>query len=134
MRDSWEQVNAGTVRHAAPGASFLPDRLEIAAGADQPPRAPRLDRLEQGAGGVADLLLDGLVFVERLVAGRIGLEIADIAVELRRHAGRGQAHEAQPVAERAADILRALHVAMDDDREEPPLEMARIGPAGELQL
>ena len=79
------------------------------------PGAARLDRFEQGAGGVPHLLLDRLVLVERLVAGRIGLPIADIAVELGGDAGGDEVHEAQPVGEAAADILGALDVAMDDD-------------------
>src|SRR3546814_3359339 len=77
------------------------------------PISPGLHRFQQGSRRVADFLLDGGVLVEGVVAGRIGLPIADIAVELGRDAGGCEAHEAEPVDQRAADTLGALDVAMD---------------------
>src|SRR5882757_11506714 len=68
-------------------------------GLGQRAAAQQLHRLYQRAGGVARLFLEGPVMVERIVAGRIGLVIAHVAVELCGLAGRDQPYIVQPVDE-----------------------------------
>ena len=63
--------------------------------------AHQLHGLDQGARGVARLLLEGLVAIERVVVGGIGFVVADIAVELGGMAGRDQAQVFQPVDQEA---------------------------------
>src|SRR4030095_6174455 len=63
------------------------------------PAAYELHRLHQGPRGVARLFLQRLVAVERVMAGGVGLVVADIAVELGGVTGRDQADVAQAGAE-----------------------------------
>ena len=63
------------------------------------------------------------VAVERVVAGRVGLVVADVAVEPRLRAGVDQAHPVEPVAEAAAQALRCRR-----RRRAPPRR--RRGPPG----
>src|SRR5665213_1332779 len=48
-------------------------------------------------------------------------------------AGLDEADISQPVGQDTPEILDAGGIAVDDDTEEPPGKMLRIGPAGELQ-
>src|SRR5436190_21316119 len=73
-----------------------PRVLQLHAGGDEPAFAFRGDRVHQGARRVAHFLLEGLVTIECLVAGRIGLVVADIPVKLRSRAGRYHVHVARP--------------------------------------
>jgi hypothetical protein len=66
------------------------------------------------------------------VAGRVGLPVADVAVELGEPPGRDEVHVAQPVRDAVADVLRTLDVAVNDDREQPAAGVAGIVPAFEL--
>src|SRR2546429_9528768 len=50
---------------------FRPRVLQIGTGCDQPSLALCRDGLHQGAGGIADFLLKGIIAVERVVACRI---------------------------------------------------------------
>jgi hypothetical protein len=77
-------------------------------------------------------LLDRLVAVELVVARGVGLPIADEAVELGKPPGRDEVHVAQPVRDAVTDVLGALDVAVNDDREQPAGEVAGIVPAFEL--
>ena len=54
----------------------------------EPSTAHQLHGLDQGARGVARLLLEVLVAIESVVIRGIGLVVADIAVELGGMAGR----------------------------------------------
>ena len=63
---------------------------------------------------VAGLLLHRVVLVERVVAGRVRLVVADEAVEAGLVAGIDQAHPVEPVGERAARALDAGDVAVHD--------------------
>ena len=81
---------------------FLPRPIQPFAGVDQASGPLFLDGGEQGMGGIAHLLLDGAVPIQRIVAGRIGLPIADVAVELGARPGRLQLHEAKPVGQASA--------------------------------
>ena len=68
------------------------------------------------------------------MVGGIRLPVADIAVEFGARAGGRQLHETQPVRDRAPHVLGALDVAVNDDREQPAGQMARIIPAVEFDL
>ena len=60
-----------------------------------------LHRLHQRARGVARFLLHAVILVERVVAGGIGLHVADVAAELRLMAGLDQAHVGEPAVQSA---------------------------------
>jgi hypothetical protein len=48
------------------------------------------------------------------VTRRVGLPIADIAVEFRAVSSRFKVHRRQPIAERVAGVLDAFGIAMRD--------------------
>src|SRR5215208_8231880 len=73
-------------------SSLRPDVAQPGIGLGELSAAHQLHGLDQGAGGVARLLLEGLVAIERVVVRGIGLVVADIAVELGSVSGRDQAH------------------------------------------
>ena len=91
--------------------------------------ALRNQRLGKRQRGIAHFALYRRVGVERLVAGGVGLPVADVAVEFGLRSRRRQLHEAQPVGDRAPDVLGSLDVAMHHHREQAAGEMARIVPA-----
>src|SRR6266852_2522148 len=78
-------------------ASLWPNLAQPAVGLCQLSAAQELHGLDQRAGGVAGLFLESLVAVERVMAGGVGFEVADIAVELGGMAGRDQTHVLEPV-------------------------------------
>src|SRR5918993_1461006 len=119
-----------TARSTSTPLVFTPHFASV----DQLARALLLHRPKQGACCVAHLLLHVVVGVQLLMAGRIGLPIADVAVQFGSRAGRLELHEAQPVRQASADVLRALHIPVDDDREHPAFQVPRVGPVGEFQL
>src|SRR5215218_4389246 len=79
--------------------------------------AHQLHGLDQGARGVARLLLEGLVAIERIVVRGIALVVADIAVELGGMAGRDQAHVLEPVDQVAAQVFAARGIGVHHDRK-----------------
>ena len=52
--------------------------------------------------------------IELGVTRRVGLPIADIAVEFRAVSSRLKVHRRQPIAERVAGVLDAFGIAMRD--------------------
>lgn len=86
----------------------------------------------EGERSVAHLFLERGVTIESLVAGRVGLEVADVAVEHGGGSSGDQAYSREPVMEIAADISRPLRITMHDYGEYPVGEVFRIVPS--LQL
>src|SRR5215213_5065646 len=68
-------------------SSLRPDVMQPGIGLCELSATQQFHGLDQGARGVARLFLEGLVAIERVVAGGIGLVVADIAVELGSMAG-----------------------------------------------
>src|SRR5262245_40850042 len=91
-------------------SSLLSWLLQPVAGADQLPRLTRLNGLQKRPRCVSHLVLNCLVAVESLMAGRIGLPVTDVAVEFGRNARRDQMHESQPVDKASANIFGPLHI------------------------
>ena len=83
---------------------------------------------------VAHLLLEILVLVELVMARRIRLVIADVAVDAAPGGRPGSVpcRVSQSVSD-APQILGARRIAVHDDREQPAREMPRIVPALELE-
>ena len=75
---------AGVGARRPTGPLLLPRLRQRRADLRQPAGAARVQRLGERQGGVAHLLLHRRVGVERLVAGGVGLPVADVAVELGR--------------------------------------------------
>src|SRR5690242_6488075 len=73
-----------------------------------------LDGLDEGARGVARLLLEGAVGIERDVACRIGFIVADITIDRGAVACAQEADVGKPVRERTPQCLRACRIAMHD--------------------
>src|SRR5690242_14308684 len=94
----------------------------------------QLDRLHQGPCRVARLLLKGAVGVERRMALRIGLIVADVAVDGGFVTGAQQAHIAEPVGQRTTQGLGAGGIAMDHDGKSAAGEMTRVVPTLYLEI
>ena len=70
--------------------------------------------------------------IKIIVAGRVWLPIADIAVEDRGRPSGFKVHRTEPIAKRAPRIQDTLRVAMNDDRKSSSGKMARIIPSLEF--
>jgi hypothetical protein len=73
-----------TMRNSVLESLFWPGLIQSFARQDELSGTLRLNGLCQSQGGVAHFLLKGSIAIERLMARRIGLVIADIAVDLGR--------------------------------------------------
>jgi hypothetical protein len=92
------------------------------------------DGFEQRTGSVPRFLLQSVVGIERGVAGRIGLPVADIAIELRQRSGWEETQAAKPVRDAVPDVFRPFRIAMHDDREQPPSQVGWVIPAAKFDL
>jgi hypothetical protein len=123
------------VRCRAQGRRLLLPRLpQVFAGGYEPAFELGAHPVEQRAGGVAHLLLNGGVGIEIGVAGGVWFPVSDISVELRGRSGGANVHEAKPIGNAPSHVLDTLDVPMHDDGEQPTREMAGIIPALELDL
>jgi hypothetical protein len=75
-----------------------------------------------------------VVGIERGVAGRIGLPVADIAIELSQRSGWEETQAAKPVRDAVPDVFRPFRIAMHDDREQPPSQVGWVIPAAKFDL
>src|SRR5262249_1071695 len=71
--------------------------------------------------------------IEVVMAGRVRPHVSDIAAELGQMSRFDQLHIGEPVGQTLAQRADACSIAMHDDGEHPPGEMARVMPAGELK-
>ena len=77
-----------------------------------------LDGLNEGMGGGAGVILHAFILVEVDLGPLAGLNHADVG---------------ELVAEDAPQVLGAGNVAVHDDREQPPRQVARIIPASQFK-
>src|SRR5262245_29273668 len=78
-------------------SSLRSHRLQACVGPRKLAAAQQLHRLHQRARGVARLLLQGAIAIQRFMAGRVRFVVAEVAVELGHGTGRDQAHVLGPV-------------------------------------
>ena len=115
--------NAGRLIWAAAGAGRV-------SGSGSLPARLQLHRLDHRARDVARFALHALVGVERVVARRIRLVVADVAVErAARSPASIEAHPVEPVGQRAAHGLDAGDVAVDEHAVHAAGEVLRVVPA-----
>src|SRR6185436_7482417 len=87
-----------------------PRIADAAVGPLELPVASQGDRIDDRTRGVADLLLDGGIAIERIMARRVRLVVADVAIDCG--AGRlDEIHVRQPSGQRVPERLRAGGVA-----------------------
>src|SRR5690349_3950983 len=103
-------ASLGRRGHAARTRSFRPRlRLGRALGLELA-RAQRAHRTRERAAGDARVFLHRGIAIERVMARRIRLVVADVAIDPRLEARPDEPHPVEPVAQRAARGLDARDV------------------------
>jgi hypothetical protein len=75
---------------------------EVAAGILQLAGMGEFYGIAERTGGIPDLLLEGMVFIQCIMRRSIRFHVTDIAVSFGETAGRNQRHVGEPIRKRAA--------------------------------
>jgi hypothetical protein len=108
-------------------------RASILSGAVKRPARISLTAFSSARDG-AHLVVQRLFAVEGIVAGCVGLVVADEAVESGLLAGVDQAHPVKPVRQRTAHFEHAGNVAMDHQAIGAAGQVLRVVPPAQLEL